>query len=139
MTDLIQRECKLPASPDDVWRALTDPERLGTWLADNVSLELWPGGEASFVVDDRTLRGWVEEVTPPASARGEGRLVFWWADGDEPASRVELTVVGLADGALLRVRETLPLEAVDLVGIPLDGRGDAGWGPAMAAPALVAA
>ncbi|MGH2888649.1 MAG: hypothetical protein ACRDNJ_03375, partial [Solirubrobacteraceae bacterium] len=77
--------------------------------------------------------GWVEEVTPPAGARGEGRLAFWWAEGDEPASRVELTVIPVEGGARLRVRETRPLHVLDLVGIPLGGSGGATYGPALVA------
>lgn len=135
MTDLIERELELPATPTELWEAVSDPARLSTWLADEVSLELRPGGDASFVVDGRTLRGWVEEVTPPTGARGEGRLAFWWAEGDEPASRVELTVTAIEGGARLRVRETRPLHVLDLVGIPLGGSG----GGATYGPALVAA
>lgn len=133
MTDLIERELELPATPAELWHAVTDPAQLSTWLAEEVSLELRPGGDASFVVDGRTLRGWVEEATPPAGGSGEGRLAFWWADGDEPASRVELTVTAVEDRARLRVRETRPLHALDLVGIPLGGPGGATYGPALVA------
>src|ERR1039457_5642738 len=48
MTDRIERELVLPASPGDVWRALTDPDWLSQWLADEVTLELRPGGDARF-------------------------------------------------------------------------------------------
>ena len=44
MTDLIERELSLPASVADVWRAITDPQWLSGWLADDVELELLPGG-----------------------------------------------------------------------------------------------
>src|ERR1700733_2300749 len=95
-TDRIERELELPAPSDEVWEALTDPERLAGWLADEVSLDLRPGGDASFRDGERVRRGWVEEVSPP-DGRGEeedgsGRLAFWWADDDEPATRVELTL-----------------------------------------------
>jgi hypothetical protein len=36
-------------------------------------------------------------------------------------------------GSLLRVVETRPLHALDLVGIPLPGTGGAGYGPALVA------
>src|SRR5579884_4134273 len=86
MTDLIRRELDLHAPPEAVWLAVTDPAWLETWLADSVSLELWPGGEARFTIDGEEREGWVEEVAPPVA--GEGRLAFWWAQGGEPASRV---------------------------------------------------
>ena len=36
MTDLIERELSLPGTPAQLWPALTDPEWLGCWLADEV-------------------------------------------------------------------------------------------------------
>jgi uncharacterized protein YndB with AHSA1/START domain len=136
MADLITRELELPAPPDDVWRALTDPGWLESWLADTVSLELWPGGEALFTFGDRVRTGWVEEVSaPPADGEdpGEGRLAFWWAEDEEPASRVELVISPWEAGTLLRVVETRPLQVLDLVGIPLPGTGGATYGPALVA------
>ena len=135
MTDLIRRELQLPASTDEVWAALTDPERLGAWLADEAEIELWPGGDARFVTDGVVRTGWVEEVLPPR-ADGEGapaRLAFWWAAGDEIASRVELSVSPVAGGSRLRVVETRPLQVLDLAGIPLSGNGGRGFGPALVA------
>ena len=52
-----------------MWEALTDPELLAEWLADEVALELWPGGEASFRTGEVTRTGWVEEVAA-AGRRG---------------------------------------------------------------------
>lgn len=139
MADLITRELELPAAPGEVWRALTDPAWLESWLADTVSLELWPGGEARFTSGDRTRAGWVEEVSAPCTPSadgdepGEGRLAFWWAEDDEPASRVELVISPSEVGTLLRVVETRPLQVLDLVGIPLPGAGGATYGPALVA------
>jgi uncharacterized protein YndB with AHSA1/START domain len=143
MTDRIEREMDLPASPARVWRSLTDPDQAARWLADEVMLELWPGGEASFRIGERQYLGWVEEVRPPAGDRSQdggdggrelGRLTFWWAQDGEPASRVELVLYpGQRDGTRLRIVETRPLETLDLVGIPLPGQGGARFGPALVA------
>jgi uncharacterized protein YndB with AHSA1/START domain len=136
MTDLMQRELILSAPPEDVWRAVTDPSWLEAWLADRVSLELWPGGDARFTIGDQERSGWIEEVSPPpveGPAGTTGRLAFWWARPEEPASRVELALISTGDGTLLRVTETRPLEILDLVGIPLSGHGGAGYGPALVA------
>ena len=65
MTDSIERELELEAVPARVWDSLTDSERLAEWLADEVTLELWPGGDALFRIGDRTRTGWIEEVSPP--------------------------------------------------------------------------
>lgn len=134
MTDLIERELELPASPVEVWQALTDPAWLQDWLADKVELELWPGGDARFEIAGQVRAGWVEEVTPPAAGRGAGRLAFWWARDDEPASRVELALSETEAGTRLRVIETRPLHVLELIGTPLPGQG-AGrtHGPALVA------
>ncbi|MFZ0039818.1 MAG: SRPBCC domain-containing protein [Solirubrobacteraceae bacterium] len=136
MTDLMQRDLELVASPDQVWQALTDPAWLEAWLADEVWLELWPGGDARFVIGDQERGGWVEEVVPPPADPGTGdcgRLAFWWAVDDEPASRVELELIATDHGTRLRVIETRPLEVLDLVGVPLPGQGGSRFGPALVA------
>jgi uncharacterized protein YndB with AHSA1/START domain len=119
MTDQIEREQLLPAPPQQVWEVVTAPG----FLADEVELELEPGGEARF--DERS--GWVEEAVEAE------RLVFWWSADHEPASRVELTLEPEADGyTRLRVVEARPLEVLDATGIPLPG-GGAQRGPSMLA------
>lgn len=135
MTDLILRELDLEASPAEVWAALTDPAWLAVWLADDVALELWPGGEARFQTGGERRTGWVEEVSPPRpeSGSGIGRLAFWWAADDEVASRVELSVIPAEAGTRLRVVETRPLQVLDLVGIPISGHGGRNYGPALVA------
>ena len=136
MPDLIEREMDLPAPIEMVWEAVTDPRWLGDWLADEVSLELWPGGDARFAIDGRVRTGWVEEVSgPPAPGRdsAEARLAFWWAEDGEPASRVELSLTRVEHGTRLRVVETRPLALLDLVGIPLPGQGGRRYGPALVA------
>jgi uncharacterized protein YndB with AHSA1/START domain len=135
MTDQFERELQLPASPDDAWEALTDPQWLQRWLADEVTLDLQPGGDASFRFGSSVRNGWVEEVSPPPpDGEGDGRLVFWWAEADSPASRVELTLTPSdGGGSVLRVVEARPLEVLDLVGIPLQRPGGSAYGPALVA------
>jgi uncharacterized protein YndB with AHSA1/START domain len=138
MTDLIERELTLPVSPEAVWEALTDPEWLREWLADEAELQLRPGGDARFRIGEDTRTGWVEEVTPPADG-ATGRLAFWWEQDGEPASRVALELTETDDGTRLRVVESRPLDVLDLVGIPLAGPGGLGtphgnrYGPALVA------
>lgn len=132
MADLIERELDLPAATADVWRAITDPQWLSGWLADAVALDLRPGGEARFELGDEVRDGWVEEVSAPDG--GAARLAFWWARDDEPATRVELTLIAIDDERTrLRVTETRPLEILDLVGIPFGGSGGLRYGPALVA------
>ena len=136
MTDQIERELELDAPVTTVWRALTDPAWLAQWLADEVELELVPGGEARFVVDGERRAGWIEEISPPREG-GPGRLAFWWqAEDGEPASRVTLELAPTPAGTRLRVTESRPLEILDLAGIPLRGAGGTpGPGPILVAAA----
>jgi hypothetical protein len=107
-----------------VWHAIT----ADGWLAEQVDVELRPGGDATFRDGERERRGWVEEATAPP------RLTFWWADGDQPASRVELTLEQIdGERTRLRVLETRPLELLDLIGTPMRGPGGPMYGPAMLA------
>jgi uncharacterized protein YndB with AHSA1/START domain len=133
MSDRIERRVELPVTLKRAWEAVTDPDWLARWLADEIHLDPRPGGEARFQIGGETRSGWVEEMSPP-DERGTGRVAFWWALDDEPASRVELTVTGVAtQRTLLRVVESRPLDVLDLVGTPLPGHGGTTYGPALVA------
>ena len=132
MTDLITRELDLPVAPDAVWRAITQPEWLESWLAETVSIQLHPGGDAQFIVDGEAREGWVEAVRPPSDER-PGVLTFWWQAVGEPASRVSLRLTPTEDGTRLRVVETRPLEVLDLVGISVRDSKPGSRGPMLVA------
>jgi uncharacterized protein YndB with AHSA1/START domain len=96
---MIRREIVLDAPRDEVWEALTDPERLEDWFANDVELELRPGGGARFRWsngEERHAR--VTEVEP-----GE-KLAFAWEDDGE----VEFTLADDDEGTRLTVTETEP-------------------------------
>jgi len=123
-TERIERELLLPAPREQVWEVVTG----AGWLADEVKLDLVPGGEALFRSSEAVKSGWIEEASPPA------RLAFWWATPDDPATRVELTLEPAGDAVTrLRVVETRPLDVLDLVGTPLPGVGGRSFGPALVA------
>jgi uncharacterized protein YndB with AHSA1/START domain len=123
MSEQIEREMLLEATPEEVWAMVTSDG----WLADEVSLELQPGGEARFRSAREAKSGWVEE------ARAPHRLAFWWTAEDEPATRVELTLRRAQERTLLRVVESRPLALLDVVGIPLPGASGPSFGPALVA------
>jgi uncharacterized protein YndB with AHSA1/START domain len=123
MSERIEREVWLAASAEVVWDAVTSDG----WLAERVSLDLRPGGEAEFESAERVRRGWIEEVSAPS------RLSFWWSDDEEPASRVEIRIDAREESTRLRIVESRPLEVLDLVGVPLPGTGGATFGPALVA------
>jgi uncharacterized protein YndB with AHSA1/START domain len=114
----------LDAPAEEVWLAITGHG----WLAEEVSFDLRPGGDARFCSEHETRTGWVEEALAPS------RLAFWWSEDDQPASRVELTLDPVQDGGTrLRVVESRPLDVLDLVGTPLRRSGGASFGPALVA------
>jgi uncharacterized protein YndB with AHSA1/START domain len=124
MNERVERELRVDwATVEEVWEAVLS----SGWLADEVSIDPRPGGEATFRSGDWTKTGWVEDVEAPH------RLIFWWAIDGEPASRVELNVGSEDEGARIRVIETRPLDVLDLVGIPLSRPGGATYGPALVA------
>ncbi len=108
MPNSIERTLELNASPERVWRALTEPEELAAWFGDSAELELRPGGGGGF--------GWethgrfavrVEVVEPPR------RLAWRWARTpdrpleDGPSTLVEWELVPREDGGTtLKLRES---------------------------------
>jgi uncharacterized protein YndB with AHSA1/START domain len=123
MTERIERELVIDASADAVWDAVTTDG----WLADEVDLDLRPGGDAAFRSPDGERTGWIEDVCAPS------RLTFWWAADGEAATRVELTLDDDDGATRLRVVETRPLDVLDLVGMPLPGISGPTFGPALVA------
>lgn len=96
-----RRETILEASIEEVWAALTDPERLADWFATEVELVAEPGGAGVFRwANGEERRAVVHEVVP-----GE-RLAFGWEGEDGVASTVELELREVAGGTELTVTET---------------------------------
>ena len=96
---MIRKEIVLPAGRDEVWAALTDPRQLEEWFANDVELDLRPGGGARFRWGNGESRtATVTEVEPAE------RLAFEW----EGEGEVEFTLEDDADGTRLTVVETSP-------------------------------
>ena len=93
----VEREIVVPDPPDEVWEALTEPERLEEWFATEVELDARPGGEGVFRWGDGDERhATVREIEQ------EERLVLDWDDGGE----VVLELEPAEDGTRIRVVET---------------------------------
>ena len=101
----IEREIVLPVSPDEAWEALTEPEQLEGWFANEVELDARPGGAGVFRWDDGDVRHAVVEAVEQTE-----RLVLRWDDDGV----VELTLDEHPDGTRVRVRETAPEWSVAL-------------------------
>ena len=95
----VTREIVFPSSPDEVWEALTDPDQLEEWFANDVELDPRPGGAGVFRWDDGEERRATVVVAEP----GE-RLVLDW----DEAGEVEFTLEEVEGGTRLLVRETSP-------------------------------
>jgi uncharacterized protein YndB with AHSA1/START domain len=95
----IEREILVPEAPDDVWDALTEPERLEEWFASDVELDARPGGEGVFRWGDGDERRAVVRELEEAE-----RLVLDWDDGGSVSIELETADAG----TLVRVVETSP-------------------------------
>ena len=95
----IEREIVFPAEPDEVWEALTEPERLEEWFANDVELDPTKGGAGVFRWDNgEERRAIVREAVP-----GERLVLDWDDDGT-----VEMTLEEVEEGTRLLVRESTP-------------------------------
>ena len=111
---IVEREIEVPASREETWHALTDPDQLGDWLADDAELDLRPGGDLKIRTDGETREGFFEEISAPE------RLVFWWGEPDGELARVQIDLEELEDGTRVRVVEGLPLVTVEAVGAGIE-------------------
>jgi uncharacterized protein YndB with AHSA1/START domain len=80
----VRREVDVEASPEEVWEALATEEGRERWLEE----------------PERTIQ--VEVLDAPH------RLVWRWAEGDEPPSRVEFEVLATPAGTRVVVTESAP-------------------------------
>ncbi len=100
---------------DEVWEALTEPERLEEWFATEVELDARPGGEGVFRWGDGDeRRAVVREIEP------EERLVLDWDDDGE----VVLELEEVDGGTRVRVIESSPewSTALELAGARMGRR-----------------
>ena len=118
---MIERTVTVPAPPERVWEAITDPAEMEAWLGGRLDWILEEGGPLRFLGDGGEDReGRVEEVEPRRRLR-----FLWWdrpADSTPPdgASEVQYVLEPVGDeGTLLTVREAVVPDA----GAPGTGSG----------------
>jgi uncharacterized protein YndB with AHSA1/START domain len=95
----VEREILVPEAPEEVWEALTEPERLEEWFAPEVELDAREGGEGVFRWGDGDERRVVVR-----ELQEEERLVLDWDEGGSVA--IELRPAEA--GTLVRVVESSP-------------------------------
>ena len=92
----VKRELEVEAPPEEVWEALTDPNELSEWFANDVDLDPAPGGVGTFRWDDGDVRhAVVEEVVPLE------RFAFRWEE-----SRVVIELEEIPSGTRVTVVES---------------------------------
>src|SRR3954453_3889040 len=100
VTPWVERETMVEASPEEVWEALTDEDRLEEWLAPNVELDPVEGGEIAVRDGDDERTGTVETMEESE------RFAFTWSRPGEGESFVEFTIEALPGGSRVTVVET---------------------------------
>lgn len=99
-------ERDLPYSPEDVWSAVSSPERIRHWLAD---AEVDPRPKGRFRLHGQcNVEGEVLEASPPAV------LTWTWPHPEHPHSEVKITISNVRDEGchLTLVQTDLPRRCV---------------------------
>jgi uncharacterized protein YndB with AHSA1/START domain len=96
----VERETMVEASPEEVWEALTDEDRLEEWMAPDVELDPVEGGEISVRDGEDHRTGTVETFEESE------RFAFTWSRPGEGESFVEFTIEALPGGSRVTVVET---------------------------------
>ncbi len=121
----VERETLVEATPEEVWEALTDEDRLEEWMAPEVELDLVEGGEIAVRDGDDQRAGTVETLE-----EGE-RFAFTWSRPGEGETFVEFTIEALPGGSRVTVVETATEPAATNTAGPTAIAG-AGWGSRLA-------
>src|SRR3954451_19943091 len=99
-TPWVERDTLVEASPEEVWEALTDEDRLEEWLAPDVELDPTEGGGISVRDREGSRPGEVRTVEE------EERFAFTWSRPGEGESFVEFAIEALPGGTRVTVVET---------------------------------
>ena len=96
----MERETLVEASPEEVWEALTDEDRLEEWMAPDVELDPVEGGEIAVRDGADQRSGTVQTVEE------HERFAFTWSRPGQGESFVEFTIEALPGGSRVTVVET---------------------------------
>ena len=120
----VERETLVEASPDEVWEALTEEDRLEEWLGPEVELDPVEGGEIAVRDGDDERNGTVETLEE------NKRFASTWSRPGE--SYVEFTIEALPGGSRVTVVETPTYSAATNTAAGSTAMAIGGWGPALA-------
>ena len=106
----VRRESVFDAEREEVWDALTDPERLREWFANDVELDVRPGGAGTFRWDDGSVRhARVERVEEARELR-----LTWWDEEDGGESVVSISLADSESGTRVTVVESTEAAGVEV-------------------------
>jgi uncharacterized protein YndB with AHSA1/START domain len=105
---VIRRQLVLPADPQEVWEALTDPSKASRWFGGQIEWDLHDGAPLRFHDDDGSARvGHIDVVRP-----GRYLRYSWWdRPGDDSgpdradASEVSYLLEEVPGGTRLTIQE----------------------------------
>jgi uncharacterized protein YndB with AHSA1/START domain len=121
----VERETLVEASPEEVWEALTDKDRLEEWMAPDVELDPVEGGEIAVRDGDDQRSGRVQTIEE------HERFAFTWSRPGEGESFVEFTIEALPGGSRVTVVET-PVHSAATNNAAGSTAMAFGWGPRLA-------
>jgi len=102
--DRIERTMTLDVPRDEVWAAITEPERISKWFGKETELDLRPGGSGVFRWENVEVNVVVEEVDPPR------KFSYRWEPSQVPTggptTLVEFTLEEVPEGTVLRLVES---------------------------------
>jgi uncharacterized protein YndB with AHSA1/START domain len=123
----VRRELRLEVDRATAWAALSDPEQLAEWLADEVDLQIEEGAEGWLRwASGERRHATVEEMSE------QRRIVLRWAEPGGPETVVELVLDDVPGGTRLVVLE-LPVARLKAIGALLDRGSGVLGGPQMVA------
>jgi uncharacterized protein YndB with AHSA1/START domain len=125
-TPWVERETLVQATPEEVWEALTDEDRLEEWMAPEVELDPIEGGEIAVRDGEDERTGTVETV------ERDERFAFTWSRPGEGESFVEFTLEPLPAGTRVTVVETPTDPAATNTAAGSTGLAAGGWGSRLA-------
>jgi len=117
-----------------VWRAWTDPDEAALWWhprgvitpRESVDLDVRPGGRYRYTMiapdgSEYPTAGVYREITPPE------RLVFTWADPDDPDDTAPLITIDLAEHGERGEQTRMTFHVLGIDGAPGDENVYDGW------------
>lgn len=102
--DRIERSMTLEVPREEVWAAITEPERISKWFGKETELDLQPGGRGVFRWEQGEVHVVVAEVDPPR------KFAYRWEPSQVPSggptTLVEFVLEEVPEGTVLHLVES---------------------------------